>query len=298
MLVRKLSVCAMLVAVLAALAPPPAFGVSRETIQMMQQLDTLLQMVQSLQKTVDTQTAVLRTLIEQNTNAISQMKQEVSGIQNGTSHSLATSSSKIDNVTSQIQALSASIAETNSRLAKLSDQVAQTQNIIQTLNQPPAQPQPNAAQGAPGQAGQPGDAQQPAQPQVPDPASLFSSALSSYNSGQYQLAVQGFQEYLQYYANTDRASDAQFYIGDSYYNMGNYPKAVNEFNTCLERYQSGSKLPTAQLKKAYALIALGETRAGGRELRSLISRYPHSNEADLARQRLKSLEGSSRSHRK
>jgi tol-pal system protein YbgF len=287
---------------LAASVPSRAFGVSRETIQMMQQLDTLLQMVQNLQKTVDTQGAVLRTLIQQTSDSISELKQDVAGIQKGTAQNLAESSSKIDNMTSQIQALSSSLAETNARLAKLSDQVAQTQNIIQTLNQPAAQPATGAAgtggAAGPQQAtpGEPGDTQQtaPQQPQVPDPASLFSSALASYNSGQYQLAIQGFQEYLQYYANTDRASDAQFYIGDSYYNMGNYPKAVDEFNTCLERYQSGSKLPTAQLKKAYALLALGETHAGARELRSLISRYPQSPEADLARDRLKKIEGPTR----
>jgi tol-pal system protein YbgF len=297
--VKKSVLSAVLIAALAALMAPPVYGVSRETIQMMQQLDTLLQMVQNLQKTVDSQTAVLRTLIEQNSNAISQMRQQMGGVQKATQN-LATSSTKLDSITSEIQALSASIAETNSRLAKLSEQVAQTQNIIQTLNQPPTPASGTAAaggaQGPAGQASQTGDTQS-SQPQVPDPASLFSSALSSYNGGQYKLAVQGFQEYLQYYANTDRASDAQFYIGDSYYNMGNYPKAIDQFNVCLERYQSGSRLPTAQLKKAYSLLALGETRAGVRELQSLIKRYPHSSEADLARQRLKGIESASRSRR-
>ena len=43
----------------------PVYGVSKETLQMMQQLDALQQAIQNLQKTVDTQTAVLKTLVEQ-----------------------------------------------------------------------------------------------------------------------------------------------------------------------------------------------------------------------------------------
>jgi TolA-binding protein len=46
-------------------------------------------------------------------------------------------------------------------------------------------------------------------------------------------------------------------------------------------------LADAQLMKAYALIALGRTQAGQRELRSLIRRFPNSHQAELARQRLK-----------
>jgi type II secretory pathway component PulM len=47
----------------------PAFAVSKEILQIMQQLDTLQQMVQNLQKTVDTQRGEFLALIEQaNTN--------------------------------------------------------------------------------------------------------------------------------------------------------------------------------------------------------------------------------------
>jgi hypothetical protein len=45
----------------------------------------------------------------------------------------------------------------------------------------------------------------------------------------------------------------------------------------------------AQLRKGYALLELGEKAAGVKELRSLISLHPNSDEADLARQRLKKL---------
>ena len=49
----KKVICALTIAGLWALSPAPAFGVSREIIRIMQQLDTLQQTVQSMQKTID-----------------------------------------------------------------------------------------------------------------------------------------------------------------------------------------------------------------------------------------------------
>jgi tol-pal system protein YbgF len=276
---KKHASSALLLVTLWAFAPQPAFGVSKEILQIMQQLDTLQQAVQNLQKTVDTQTAVLRTLIEQASDNVNSMKGTVADLRKATEQNLASSNARFDSMTSQIQALSESLEEAKARLAKLSDQMAQTQNILQTLPAPGAPAQPGPAT--------PGGQTKP--PAVPDAETLYNSALNDYNSGQYQLSIQEFQQYLQYYGDTDRASNAQFYIGDCYYRQGNYSQAVEEYNKCLERYPNGNKLASAQLKKAYALLELEQRQAGVRELRSLIQRFPTSSEANLARQRLKKL---------
>lgn len=275
---------------------------------MQQQLDTLQQAVANMQRSVDTQSAIIKTLVEQANDNVNSMKATIADLQRTNSQNLATSNSRFDSMSNEIQALSASLDEAKERLSKLSDQMAQTQNIIQTLNAQPAA-QPNGAPGTPGGApagpnGAPvtnapngpggGNAAYyppatPARPPVPDPNTLYQSGLRDYDSGHYQLAVQEFQQYIQYYGDTDLASNAQFYIGDCYYNQKQYAQAVDEYNKCLERYPNGNKLPAAQLKKAYALIAQGKNQAGVRELRSLISRFPHSHEAELARQRLHRL---------
>jgi len=242
--------------------------------------------VEDVQKTVDSQTAVLRTLIEQANDNVNAMKATIAELQRTNSQNLATSNSRFDTVTSQIQALSESLDEAKTRLSKLSDQMVQAQNIMQTLNNPQ-----NGATPAGGNSGggNPAAGGAAAAPAVPDPDTLYKSGLTDYTTGRYDLAIQEFQQYVQAYGDTDLASNAQFYIGDSYYNQKKYDQAVQEYNKCLERYPNGNKLAAAQLKKAYALIALGDTQAGQRELRSLLRRFPHSHEADLARQRLKQL---------
>ena len=273
MTVRKqLNAIGFLIVILAM--TPNAFGVSKEMLQVMRQLDALQQQVQNLQKTVEVQGAVLQKLVEQSTDNVNSMKLTVMELRKATEQSLAAQVARSDSVTTQIQALSEGLEETKARLAKLSEQLAQTQNIIQTLNAPP----PATTLGGEGK---------PAN--LPDPDTLYRSGLSYFNGGQYQLAVQSFQEYLQYYGDTDLASNAQFYIGDSYYSQGDYQKAIEEYDKCMERYPQGNKLPAAQLKKGYALLALNQKQAGIRELRSLVQRHPTSNEAKLARQRLQKL---------
>lgn len=278
---RKTAYVTLVLTFIFAIMPSCAYGVSKETLQMMQQLDTLQQAVQNLQKTVDSQTAILRTLVEQADDKVNSMKTDVEELRRSTEKSLAGSNARFDSMTSQIQAVSESLDEAKARLAKLSDQAAQTQNIIQTLNTTAT------ASPAANTTGAPPDAKQTNN--VPDADALYNSGLSAYNGGQYQLAVQAFQEYLKYYGDTDLASNAQFYIGDCYYSQKNYAQAIEEYNKCLERYPNGNKLPAAQLKKGYALLALAQKPAGVRELRSLVQRYPNSHEAALAAQKLRQL---------
>jgi tol-pal system protein YbgF len=276
---KKQTLLALMVLAFLGAQVSPAYGVSKETLQMMQQLDALQQAVQNLQKTVDTQTAVLKTLVEQASDNVNSMKSVVTDLRSSVQQNLASSNARFDAMTTQMQALSESLEETKSRLSKLSDQMTQTQNILQTL---PAlsNPAPSATPGTP---------TAPGAPTVPDADSLYSQGVSYYNGGQWDLSVQSFQDYLKYYKDTDRASTAQFYIGECYYSQGDYNHAIGAYDLCIEKYPNGSKLAEAQYKKGLSLLAMDQKTAGARELRSLIQRFPDSHEADLARQRLKKL---------
>ena len=57
----------------------------------------------------------------------------------------------------------------------------------------------------------------------------------------------------------------------------------------LQNFPSGNKAASAQLKKGFALIELGQKEDGVQELRHVIQRYPKSNEALQARDRLRKL---------
>jgi tol-pal system protein YbgF len=287
---RKYAIFAIFALTLAGIGSPPAWAVSKETIQMMQQLDTLQQAVQTLQRTVDTQTAILRTLLQQTADNVSAMQQKVDALEKSTGKNLAATNDKMDSMSREIETLGSSLDDTKAQLAKLSEQLAKTQDILQTLNQPPPAAQSSNTQpdGAPG-----GTAPAQQAPSIPDADSLYNSALGSYTSGQYVLAIQAFQEYLQYYGDSDRASNAQFYIAECYYSQKDYAHAVDAYNVCIDKYPNGNKIRSAQLKKAYALLELGEKTSGVRELRQIMERFPGTHEAELARQRLRQVNSSS-----
>ena len=132
----------------------PVFGVNKEELQMMQQLDALQQAVQNLQKTVDTQTAVLKTLIEQANDNVNTMKATVTDLHGSLQQNVASSGARFDTMTSQMQALSESLDEAKARLSKLSEQMAQMQTILTTL--PASNPAAAPAAGAPGAPRRPG----------------------------------------------------------------------------------------------------------------------------------------------
>jgi tol-pal system protein YbgF len=126
-------------------------------------------------------------------------------------------------------------------------------------------------------------------PQAPLPGVLYDNALRDYNAGRYDLASQQFRDYMKFYANTDLAGNAQFYLAEIEYRQWNFEQAVRDYDKLLEQFPGGNKALAAQLKKGYALLELRQRDAGVRELNSLVQRYPRSIEATQARERLKKL---------
>ena len=270
---KGLRISIVLLAVALIPAARPASAARRELVQILQQVNNLQAQMQILQQTIDRQAAVMQTLIEQTTESVRAMQSEMSDLRLMTQKNLASSSARIETIATQIEILNASLEEAKARIGKINDGMVETHNILQTLNAP-SETYESTLERAAG---------------APSASTLYETAYGDFTSGQYQLAIQEFQEYLHYHQNTDLASNAQYYIGDCYYNQGNFRQAVEEYNRAIERYPTGNKIAAAQLKKGYALLELKQRQAGVRELRSLISRFPRAPESDLARARLEQL---------
>ena len=105
----------------------------------------------------------------------------------------------------------------------------------------------------------------------------------------HDIAKQEFSDYVKFYPNTDLAGNAYFYLAEIAYKEGNFQEAVTNYDQVLQNFPTGNKAPSADLKKALALIELGKKDDGITELRHVIERYPRSNEALQARDRLRKL---------
>jgi len=258
----------------------PAYGVSKEIIQLQTQVQTLSDQVARMQQSLDERMGVLRNLVEQSTDSVNKMSVSVSDLQRKSQAESSDTGSKLEQVSGQIQSLHDTVDELKARLAKITKQLDDMQQGGQNLS--PGQPGMAAVPAAAGG----GNA---ASASAPPPDVLYNNALRDYNAGKYDLSSQEFNDYLKYYGTTDRAGDAQFYLADIEYRQGNFDAAVKDYDKVLEQYPGGSKASAAQLKKGYALLELGQREAGVRELNSLIARYPRSVEAAQARDRLKRL---------
>jgi tol-pal system protein YbgF len=263
---------------LALAAATPAFGVSKEIVQLQTQVQSLQDQMARMQQSFDERMGVMRSLVEQQTDSVNKLATNVDDLRKGLQQQHNDGVARNDQLSGQVQALNDSLDELKARLAKVSKQLDDMTSTQQNL-------QPGGAPSGPGSPNGPGAENL----QAPPPDVLYNNALRDYNAGKFDLAVQEFGDYLRYYPNTDLAGNAQFYLADIEYRQGNYTAAVKDYDKVLEQYPGGSKTPAAQLKKGMALIQLGQKDAGKRELNSLIQRYPHSIEANTARDQLKKL---------
>jgi tol-pal system protein YbgF len=251
----------------------PAFGVSKEMVQLQTQVQQLQEQMTAMQRSFDERMGVMKNLVEQDTDAVSKVAAALNSLQTTLQKQQSDSGSKTDQVSGQMQSLNDTLDELKVRLAKVSKQLEDMQASQSSL----------AAQQATQQA------RQQAVAQAPPPDVLYNNALRDYNGNKNDLALQEFSDYIKFYPNTDLAGNSYFYLGELQFKTGNYQQAATSYDQVLQNFPSGNKAASAQLKKGFALIEAGKQDDGVEELRHLIQRYPHAPEALQARERLRKL---------
>ncbi len=122
-----------------------------------------------------------------------------------------------------------------------------------------------------------------------DMGKLYDASYQDLTQGKFDLARQGFAEFLRRYPESALADNAQYWIGESYYSQREYVRAAMEFAEVAEKYPAGDKVPASMLKRAYALISLSKRTEARALLEKLVKQYPNTNEAELAKARLKDM---------
>jgi tol-pal system protein YbgF len=186
-------------------------------------------------------------------------------------------------------------------LRDLGDRVAEVAEAVEALKVqmaplvgglPSSPPSPSVAAGGPGAEGAApgasGGAPAAAAPVTPAPAprELYSQAYADYARGNYDLAIQGFGEYIRNYPGTDFTDNAQYWIGECLYGKRLYAEAIEAWNTLFKDYAASDKLPDGRVKKGMALERLGRKSQALVEYRYVVDRFPNSQAARLARERL------------
>jgi tol-pal system protein YbgF len=251
----------------------PARGANKEMVELLTRVQALQDQMTQMQTSFNERMGVMKNLMDQNTDNMNKVAAATTALQSSLEKLQNDNGAKVDQLSGQIQSLNDSLDELKARLAKVSKQLEDMQAAQQTA--------------AAGQAAQ--QAQQQAQAQAPPPDVLYNNGLRDYNAAKNDLAKQEFSDYVKFYANTDLAGNAYFYLAELAFKQGNFQEAVTNYDQVLQNFPTGNKAASSDLKKGLALIELGKKDDGIAELRHVIQRYPRSNEALQARDRLRKL---------
>lgn len=123
-----------------------------------------------------------------------------------------------------------------------------------------------------------------------DPKRLYDAAYLDLTRGSYDLAITGFTNYLKYFPETEQAADAQYWLGECYYAKKNHTRAAIEFHKVLEDYSTGTKVPSALYKLGLSLLELKSVAQARKYLQELTDKYPNTQEAKLAEEKLKTIQ--------
>jgi tol-pal system protein YbgF len=255
---RPIATLVLAAAALAAAVPAPAANKDIERLAV--QIATLQGQLAEVQRAAEESRAELRRLTELIAEQNALLKKGVADRRQ------------------QDEATAASFKDLTDRVAELAEALEAIKAQVPPM--PVAGPAAEAAPGTP-----PAATGAPAAP-PPAPRELYSQAYADYARGNYDLAIQGFSEYIRAYPGTDFTDNAQYWIGECLYGKKLYNDAVEAWNVLFRDYPSSDKLPDARVKKGMALERLGRKSQALVEYRYVVDRFPNSQAARLARERL------------
>jgi tol-pal system protein YbgF len=227
---------------------------------------------------------------------LDQMEQRLQDLTSQTMRSNADLAMRVERLQEQIEALHASLELTTRRLQTISQELAAARSAYATgavlppvTAAPDANSDPGGTAGSGGAAGGAVPMPVPVPPATATPEELYRSSYEDYMRGNYDLAAQGFGEYMKRWPDTELTDNALYWIGECYDAQEKTQEALEIFTQVLEDYPTSDKAAAAQLKKGLLYLELGDKGQGVLNLQYVVYEHPGTEEADLARERLQSL---------
>ncbi|MFQ5767845.1 MAG: tol-pal system YbgF family protein [Acidobacteriota bacterium] len=127
------------------------------------------------------------------------------------------------------------------------------------------------------------------QDRTDEPGKLFQKAYADYTRGDYDLAVLGFTTVLNMGSTGPLADDAVYYLAEIASARGQVEQALAGYARVEREFSDSDKIPAAILKRGLLLLDANRIGEGVVQLDHLVKSYPESDEARLARNKLRAL---------
>jgi tol-pal system protein YbgF len=118
---------------------------------------------------------------------------------------------------------------------------------------------------------------------------MYDMAFNALKGSDYPKAINGFKSFVQAYPSSPLASNAQYWLGEAYYVTREYPSAIAAFQKVATDWPESRKVPDAMVKIGFTQSALGKNGDARVTLEDVVRRFPGTEAAQLAADRLKRL---------
>jgi tol-pal system protein YbgF len=116
---------------------------------------------------------------------------------------------------------------------------------------------------------------------------LLKGGVAKLGKSDYAGARTDFSSFMKQNPKSPQVADAQYYIADSYFNEKSYEKAILEYQVVIAKYTKSAKRPSALYKQGLAFEKIGDDVNAKQRFKDVVTVYPVSPEAKLAKKRLK-----------
>jgi tol-pal system protein YbgF len=120
----------------------------------------------------------------------------------------------------------------------------------------------------------------------------YGRAFDALKQGSYPAAITGFTGFLRDHPQHELADNAQYWLGQAHYVTRDYPNAIAAFQRVVAQWPDSSKASDALLKVGYSQLELKRPAEARRTLEDVRTRYPGTDSARAAAERLQRLPAS------
>ncbi len=116
---------------------------------------------------------------------------------------------------------------------------------------------------------------------TPECQDLYREAFRYFQRNEYNYSIREFRSFQRQCPDSEKADDAQYWIGECHFVQDDFNRAILEFNDVLS-YRKGDRVPAALLRQAQAFVEIGDPTDARLVLQKLVKDHPSADQAAQA----------------
>jgi tol-pal system protein YbgF len=240
-------------------------GTKEELVRLQSDIGMLQDQMREFEKTITENYSGLKSLMEQLNDQVAESTMILKRIADDLERQETDSRSDKNEIIPEIKNLSGKLDDALTSISALARQVSE----LQVQSTPPDRFIPSDLSSA---------------------DTIFDQAFRHLIEGSWEMAIQGFNTYLNLFPSGDRATAAHYNIGEAYYNMERYSQAMEVFTRIIDENADSDKVASALYKRGKSALKIRDYDTAEADFKNLMEKYPEAPETGLAKVELQDLD--------